>query len=106
MICKDDEICTDCFLRRERKDCGHEPVGYGPDIDNEYSVGCDGAVTQITLSDSYLMDSLWDYNGIGDPIPWDLLYPIFVWSGFNWLENSLNFPESIFWLLESKEEQS
>jgi hypothetical protein len=40
MICKDDDVCPSCLLRRKRHDCGHEPFGWGPDMDGEYGIGC------------------------------------------------------------------
>ena len=90
MICKDEDVCYDCFLRRKGKDCGYEPYGDGPDIDGEYSLGCEGHVGETDINNSYFNDCLSDYHGIGDPIPWDLLYPIMLWSGMNWLEAALS----------------
>jgi hypothetical protein len=97
MICKDDEVCLSCFRRRKKKDCGCEPKGWGPDLDGEFSIGCAGQVSHNTIIDANLNDVLMDYHGIGDPIPLDLLFPILIWSGFNWL----NHPEAWRWYDES-----
>jgi len=87
MICKEEDMCCSCFLRRKRCDCGHEPFGWGPDMDGEYGVGCDGHIGNTDLTTSRITDALMDYHGIGDPIPWDLLFPILIWSGMNWIDH-------------------
>lgn len=87
MNCKDEDVCPSCFLRRKKKGCGYEPVGYGPDMDGEYDICCEGMVSHCSITDANLMDSLLYYCGIGDPIPKDLLFPILIWSGFNWLND-------------------
>jgi hypothetical protein len=84
MICKGD-ICESCIRRRKRNDCGFEPEGWGPDRDGEYSVGCNGELSETIISDSAFYDALEDYHGIGDPIPWSILYPLLIWYGMNWL---------------------
>jgi len=87
MICKDDDVCPSCLLRRKKKDCGYEPYGWGPDQDGEYGIGCPGQISKVMIAGENLNDSLAYYHGIGEPIPMDLLFPIFVWSGFNWLND-------------------
>ena len=89
MICKDEDTCTHC-IRRRKKECGYEPIGFGPDCDGEFGVACDGMLTQNTLMDAYLDDSLQDYHGIGDPIRWDLLYPVYIWSAFNLMDHTID----------------
>jgi hypothetical protein len=84
MICKDEDVCPCCILRR-RKDCGHEPCGAGPDADGEYAVFCLYRVSGVEINDSYFSDVISGYHGIGDLVPWDLLYPLKIWYGFNWL---------------------
>jgi hypothetical protein len=88
VICKDDDVCPSCLLRR-RKECGYEPFGFGPDMDGEYGVGCSGMINQVTINDAYFMDGLEEYHGIGEVIPWSFLYPIMIWAGMNWLEDSI-----------------
>lgn len=87
MICKDDDVCSSCFLRRKHHDCGHEPFGWGPDMDGEFGGECGGRVSESDLINSRLNDVLTDYHGIGDPFPWGMLYPILIWSGMNWLDH-------------------
>ena len=60
MICKDEEVCTDCFQRRKKRDCAYEPSGFGPDIDGEYGVFCLGHVGETNLNDAYFNDCLTD----------------------------------------------
>ena len=84
-ICKDEDVCCDCILRRKSKDCGHEPFGWGPDMDGELGIGCEGCVTHYIINQSYFNDGLEEYGGIGEIIPWSLLYPIKIWYGMNWL---------------------
>lgn len=87
MICKDDEVCCSCFRRRKKRDCGHEPFGWGPDMDGEFGIGCDGHIDHCDVTRANLDDSLGYYYGIGDPIPIALLFPLQIWLGFNWLND-------------------
>lgn len=89
MNCKDEDICSSCFLRRKRYDCGQDPFSCGPDMEGEYTIDCIGYVGRTTITTSRMNDCLEDYHGIGDPIPYDLMFPILIWSGFNWLNNSV-----------------
>lgn len=92
MICKDEGVCPDCILRRRSKDCGYEPACHGPDGDGEYCIWCFGQVSHAIINDSYFSEAMDDYYGIGEIVPWDLLFPLKIWYGINWLFSGEVYP--------------
>lgn len=51
----------------------------------EYGMDCGGQVSEFVISNECFNDVLSDYHGIGDPIPWNIWYPLMIWHGMNLL---------------------